>query len=43
VIALRDDAGLIRYPRWQFDAAGGAPFGVVKIHTHTNYAVLRAE
>lgn len=30
VIALRDDAGLVRYPRWQFDAAGGAPFGVVK-------------
>jgi len=30
VIALRDDAGLIRYPRWQFDAASGAPFGVVK-------------
>ncbi len=30
VIALRDDAGLVRYPRWQFDAASGAPFGVVK-------------
>lgn len=31
VIALRDDAGLVRYPRWQFDAAsGGAPFGAVK-------------
>src|ERR1044072_1417490 len=30
VIALRDDAGLIRYPRWQFDAASGVPFGVVK-------------
>ena len=30
VIALRDDAGRIRYPRWQFDAASGAPFGVVK-------------
>jgi hypothetical protein len=30
VIALRDDAGLIRYPRWQFDAASGAPFGAVK-------------
>jgi hypothetical protein len=29
-IALRDDAGLIRYPRWQFDAASGAPFGAVK-------------
>jgi len=30
VIALRDDAGLIRYPRWQFDSASGAPFGAVK-------------
>jgi hypothetical protein len=30
VIALRDDAGLIRYPRWQFDAASGVPFGVIK-------------
>jgi hypothetical protein len=30
VIALRDDAGLIRYPRWQFDAVSGAPFGAVK-------------
>jgi hypothetical protein len=30
VIALRDDAGLIRYPRWQFDAASGAPFEAVK-------------
>jgi hypothetical protein len=30
VIALRDDAGLIRYPRWQFDAVGGVPFGAVK-------------
>lgn len=30
VIALRDDAGLIRYPRWQFDAASGAPFGAIK-------------
>jgi hypothetical protein len=30
VIALRDDAGLIRYPRWQFDAVSGAPFGVIK-------------
>jgi hypothetical protein len=29
VIALRDDAGLFRYPRWQFDP-GGAPFRVVK-------------
>lgn len=31
VIALRDDAGLIRYPRWQFDATSGAPFGAVKV------------
>jgi hypothetical protein len=30
VIALRDDAGVIRYPRWQFDSASGAPFGAVK-------------
>jgi hypothetical protein len=30
VIALRDDAGLVRYPRWQFDVAGGTPFRVVK-------------
>lgn len=30
VIALRDDSGLIRYPRWQFDVASGAPFGAVK-------------
>jgi hypothetical protein len=30
VIALRDDAGLVRYPRWQFDAASGAPFGAIK-------------
>jgi hypothetical protein len=30
LIALRDDAGLIRYPRWQFDAASGVPFGAVK-------------
>ena len=30
VIALRDDAGLIRYPRWQFDAANSAPFGAIK-------------
>lgn len=30
VIALRDDADLIRYPRWQFDAANGAPFGAIK-------------
>jgi hypothetical protein len=30
VIALRDDGGLVRYPRWQFDTAAGAPFRVVK-------------
>jgi hypothetical protein len=30
VIALRDDAGLVRYPRWQFDPAAGAPFRAVK-------------
>lgn len=30
VIALRDDADLIRYPRWQFDAANGAPFAAIK-------------
>jgi hypothetical protein len=30
VLALRDDADLIRYPRWQFDAANIAPFGVIK-------------
>jgi hypothetical protein len=30
VIALRDDAGLVRYPRWQFDASGGTPFRAVK-------------
>jgi hypothetical protein len=30
VIALRDDAGLIRYPRWQFDAPSSAPFGAIK-------------
>lgn len=30
VIALRDDAGLIRYPRWQFDAAAGTPYRAVK-------------
>jgi hypothetical protein len=29
-IALRDDGGLVRYPRWQFDAASGAPFGVIR-------------
>ncbi len=30
VIALRDDAGLIRYPRWQFDAGNSAPFRAIK-------------
>ncbi|MBW8060384.1 MAG: hypothetical protein FVQ78_08675 [Solirubrobacterales bacterium] len=30
VIVLRDDAGLTRYPRWQFDATSGAPFGMIK-------------
>jgi len=30
VIALRDDADLIRYPRWQFDAANSTPFGAIK-------------
>jgi hypothetical protein len=30
VLALRDDADLIRYPRWQFDTANSAPFGAVK-------------
>lgn len=30
VIALRDDAGLVRYPRWQFDAVNEAPYGAVK-------------
>jgi hypothetical protein len=30
VIALRDDADLIRYPRWQFDAESGAPFRAIK-------------
>src|SRR4051812_38998649 len=30
VIALRDDAGLLRYPRWQFDASSGTPYGAVK-------------
>ncbi|HEY2716000.1 MAG TPA: hypothetical protein VGI73_07255 [Solirubrobacterales bacterium] len=29
-IALRDDAGSVRYPRWQFDAAGGSLFPVVR-------------
>lgn len=30
VLALRDDADLIRYPRWQFDAANSVPFAVIK-------------
>jgi hypothetical protein len=30
VIALRDDADLIRYPRWQFDAANNTPFVAIK-------------
>lgn len=30
VLALRDDADLIRYPRWQFDAVNSAPFGAIK-------------
>ena len=30
VIALRDDADLIRYPRWQFDAANSTPFAAIK-------------
>lgn len=30
VIALRDDADLIRYPRWQFDAPNSAPFRAIK-------------
>jgi hypothetical protein len=30
VVALRDDGGLVRYPRWQFDTASGAPFGAIK-------------
>lgn len=30
VLALRDDADLIRYPRWQFDAANSAPFRAIK-------------
>jgi len=30
VIALRDDADLIRYPRWQFDGANNAPYRVIK-------------
>ncbi len=30
LIALRDNADLIRYPRWQFDAANSTPFRAVK-------------
>jgi hypothetical protein len=30
VLALRDDADLIRYPRWQFDAANSTPFVAIK-------------
>lgn len=30
VIALRDDAELIRYPRWQFDTANSTPHGAIK-------------
>ncbi len=30
VIALRDDVGSVRYPRWQFDAASGSVFRAVK-------------
>jgi hypothetical protein len=30
VLALRDDADLIRYPRWQVDTASGAPFGAIR-------------
>jgi hypothetical protein len=30
VLALRDDADLIRYPGWQFDTANSAPFGAIK-------------
>ncbi len=30
VIALRDDADLIRYPRWQFDTANSIPYGAIK-------------
>lgn len=30
VVSLRDDAGLIRYPRWQFDPASGSTFPVLK-------------
>jgi hypothetical protein len=30
VVALRDDADLIRYPRWQFDSASSVPFAAIK-------------
>jgi hypothetical protein len=30
VLALRDDADLIRYPGWQFDTANTTPFGAIK-------------
>lgn len=30
VLALRDDADLIRYPRWQFDPDNSTPFGAIK-------------
>lgn len=30
VLALRDDADLIRYPRWQFDASNSSPFAAIK-------------
>lgn len=30
VVALRDDAGLVRYPRWQFDPATGKPHRAIK-------------
>ncbi len=30
VIALRDDAGAVRYPRWQFDPVSGSVFPAVK-------------
>jgi hypothetical protein len=30
VIALRDDTGAVRYPRWQFDGGSGSVFPAVK-------------
>ena len=30
VLALRDEAGLIRYPRWQFDAASSTAYGAIR-------------